>query len=200
VENYIPRPASHNQEVDEAKRRLGLPTATTVLGVIGRIEFRQKAQDWLARALGEDPFLEGKSLIFVGDGPDSRQLAELVRSSPWRSNIFIFDWSDKMDEIYNAIDLLLIPSRVEGVPLVMLDALARRIPVVASDRDGMKSWLPAAWRFPFGDAVAMKQAIGHALDKSQQGDWPMIEKHLVRVTDEERFAREFGNALLKYCA
>ncbi len=199
VENFVPPPVAGVGSSSEVRKRLKLPPNAIVLGVVGRISFRQKAQDWIVDALGSDPFMQDKSLIFFGDGPDSPRLPELIAASQWRDRIHLCGWSDDPDEIYGALDLLIIPSRVEGVPLVMIEALARKIPVVATDRDGMKSWLPAKWRFPFGDATALKRAIESALAPTQE-DWQYFEQRLATATDEKRFARDFSEALLSYCA
>jgi len=200
VENFVPRPPIASLKFDHARQRLRLHAELTVLGVVGRISFWQKAQDWLVNAFADDDFLCDKTLVFIGDGPDSPQLLQLIEASPWRSHIRMLGWCDNLDVIYSALDLLIIPSRAEGVPLVMIEALARHIPVVGSDRDGMKSWLPGEWRFPFGDTAAMKRSIECALSPEAAELWHGIDQRLAIATDERRFAQQFGQALLNYCS
>jgi glycosyltransferase involved in cell wall biosynthesis len=201
VENFLPGPINLLPHAPDARERLGIPRELTVLAVIGRIHFWQKAQDWLVNALGPGPFLKDKALVFAGDGPDSAELSRLIANSPWQGHLFQLGWVENLDALYQAIDLLLIPSRLEGVPQVMLEALARRIPVVASDRDGMKSWLPPDWRFPFRDAAALRNAIDGALAKRLAADhWEAIARRLAVAQDERRFGVEFGSALAVFSA
>ncbi|MGA8111901.1 MAG: glycosyltransferase [Acidobacteriaceae bacterium] len=200
VENYLPGIPPPARRAAEAKQALGLAPHLTVLGVIGRIQFAWKAQDWLLAALADGGFFRDKALLCVGDGPDSPQLAALIESSPWKSQIRRLPWTGDLDPLYDAMDLLVIPSRAEGVPQVMLEALARRIPVVASDRDGMKTWLPPQWRFPFGDAQAMKSCIASALLPLDAESWTRIDQRLDFARDQQRFGLQFGDALLRYAS
>jgi glycosyltransferase involved in cell wall biosynthesis len=200
VENYVPPLHREPSPRTEARKHLDLPHDAIVIAVIGRIDFAQKAQDWLVRELHSDSFLADKTLLLVGDGPDAHALSQLCEKSPNRSRIRIIGWRKNMDQIYSAVDLVLIPSLVEGVPLTMLESLARRIPVVGSDRDGMSTWLPSKWRFPFGNAEMMKAAINCALASDSKDDWVRINAHLKQITDERRFMREVGDALLSCCA
>lgn len=57
--------------------------------------------------------------------------------------LYMHGWSQEPWDIAYNTDLLLIPSRFEGVPLVMLEALSLGIPILASNRDGMQEYLTA---------------------------------------------------------
>ena len=123
------------------------PQASTplTLGLLGRIEFKQKQQDFMVQTFCDFPSVFSDCrLVIAGSGPDEEKLRELVRG---KENITLLPWQDDTESFYEQIDFLLIPSRFEGVPLVMLEALARGIPVVGSARDGMRDILPAAWTF-----------------------------------------------------
>ena len=53
----------------------------------------------------------------------------------------------------------MIPSRYEGFPLVMLEAMYFRLPVIASAVDGMADLLPPHWLFPSGDVSALAARV-----------------------------------------
>jgi glycosyltransferase involved in cell wall biosynthesis len=195
VENYIPVQNVVDIAKKDARVHLDLAGDANVIAVVGRIEFGQKAQDWLVSGLGSDPFLLDKFLLFVGDGPDSSRLQEMINHAQYRDRMRIMSWQADMDTIYAATDLLLVPSRSEGVPLVMLEALSRGIPVAGTDRDGMATWLPHEWRFPFGDIESMKKSIAAAWN-DRSLNWRQIEEHLRQTMDRERFGRAFWQALV----
>lgn len=200
IRPYVLGPVAPVNHTAEAKRRLGMPGNLPVLGVVGRVEFRQKAQDWLVKALGSDSFLQDKVVAFVGDGPDHARLTELASASRWAKHIFLLGWHNDMKAFHDALDVLVIPSRMEATPWVMIDALARRIPVVGTDRDGMRVWLPPEWRFPFQDANALKLAIENALQPRDEAFWDNFAPRLEYLADERNLGRDFANAIVEFCA
>lgn len=198
AENYVP-PVQINGDKAEARARLGVAPGRKVLTLIGRIEFAHKCQDWVIREFKEDPFLDDKFVLIVGRGSDSQQLealltpdlAERFRFLPWKGDLF---------EVFSATDALLIPSRNEGVPLVMLEALSCGIPVVGSDQDGMHSWLPSQWRYPWGNKEEFRRAVDAALSEPAAGVWNELSARLKCAHDEDRFASQFSHALWCCCA
>lgn len=143
----------------EARTRLGFGR-DCMLGVIGRVEFRQKNQDFLIRAVAcHRRMLDGYRFAIVGDGPDLPVAQGMVRKLGVGDLIQFVPWQQDMSALYAALDALVIPSRFEGVPLVMLEAMARRIPVLAADVDGMGDILPCECLFASGDAAGMLERV-----------------------------------------
>ena len=51
-------------------------------------------------------------------------------------------WTDRPDELMAAADVVLMPSRFEGVPLSMLEAMSLGVPVLGSNIDVFREYLP----------------------------------------------------------
>ncbi|MFT3990859.1 MAG: glycosyltransferase family 4 protein [Luteolibacter sp.] len=178
----------------QAREALGLPQDKVLAGVIGRIEFRKKQQHLLVQAVASNPDLVSKChLVFAGDGPDADHLKEELRKNGVAGTVL--SWCDPAP-LYRALDVLLVPSRYEGLPLAMLEALASGTPVLASDRDGMRDLLPPDLRFVPNDV----SAIGKALSSFVQSGCPRANPALVeRVRAEmslESFADSFSSTLI----
>jgi glycosyltransferase involved in cell wall biosynthesis len=62
-----------------------------------------------------------------------------------------------------AADLLVLPSRREGFPYVLLEALHHRLPVIATRVPGAVDVLPQAWLVAVEDAAALAGAVSRAL-------------------------------------
>ena len=100
-----------------------------VVGAMGRLE-RQKGFDTLIRALAE---VDGASLVLVGDGTERAALQALARTVGVADRIVWTGWSDDSRRHLPSFDVFALPSRFEGFPLAVLEALLARRAVVASD-------------------------------------------------------------------
>lgn len=73
-------------------------------------------------------------LLLVSDGPDFDAVAEKVRKLQLQNAVIFAGRRSDVERLYQAFDVFLLPSRWEGLPLVLLEAQAAGLPVVASDR------------------------------------------------------------------
>ncbi|PNV34535.1 glycosyltransferase family 1 protein [Streptomyces sp. DH-12] len=104
---------------------------------VGRL-CRQKGQDVLLRAWDAvRRQVPGARLVLVGDGPDRDRL----RAAAPRSVVFAGAVADAAPW-YQAADLVVLPSRWEGMALAPLEAMACARPVVVTDVDGARESLP----------------------------------------------------------
>ncbi|MFD8774823.1 glycosyltransferase [Streptomyces sp. NPDC056728] len=112
-------------------------TADPLVVCVGRI-CRQKGQDVLVRAwpLVQERFPRAR-LVLVGDGPDAAALRRQATAS------VRFVGTDDPVPWYRQADLVVLPSRWEGMALAPLEAMACGRPVVVTDVDGARESLPA---------------------------------------------------------
>lgn len=125
---------------------------------VGRL-CRQKGQDVLLRAWPEVVRrVPGARLVLVGDGPDAQRL----RSGAPASVEFAGAVSDAAPW-YRAADVVVLPSRWEGMALAPLEAMACGRPVVVTDVDGARESLPpghpASCLVPPEDPAALARAL-----------------------------------------
>lgn len=130
------------QKVDCKKKRkeLFIEQRTPVIGLGVRLT-EQKGITYLLKAM---PTIIKKypdiTLLIAGDGPlrcDLQNEADSLGLISKNHVKFIGARTD-MHEIYNILDLYILPSLWEGLPMVLLEALAVGCPVIASDVGGVK--------------------------------------------------------------
>jgi glycosyltransferase involved in cell wall biosynthesis len=171
-----------------------------LIGCIGRIYFPHKAQDFLVQALAKNrQRLEGIKLLIVGDGPDLGRLKEMIASLRLQDSVTLVPWSNDLSRIYSALDLLVIPSWFEGVPLVMLEAMFYSIPIVASNVDGMAEILPPEWLFKVGDAESLVDTLLALREKDNTGAIRQNKRLVGKEFTLDKFGRNFLKAITGVC-
>ena len=97
-------------------------------------------------------------LVLVGDGPDLSRALALARQLQVASDVTTVGVVDDVAPFLQAADLLLLPSASESFGLVALEAMASRVPVVASRTGGLPEVVPdgrAGYLLPPGAVDAM---------------------------------------------
>jgi glycosyltransferase involved in cell wall biosynthesis len=114
-----------------ARRQLGVPDDAFTLLWVGRLD-PVKRLDLAIRCV---ELLSGVScqLVLAGDGPARGRVEDLVRQSPARERVHLLGWQTNLAPALSAADVFLFPSRTEGMPNAVLQAMAFGLPIVGSD-------------------------------------------------------------------
>ena len=159
-------------------RTLGIGSDRRVITCVGRLD-RQKGLPWLIEAAaGWLRRLPDCDLLLVGRGPERPKLERICRQSGLCDRIHLVGWRPDVPEILAASDLLVLPSAWEGMPNVVLEAMASRRPVVATDVEGVRELLGPA---------AEAQVVRY-------GDSQSLTEKIVRFLQDPRTAAETGTA------
>lgn len=125
----IDPPGQHTDQ-SEARRQLGLPAECRVALWCGRLD-RVKRVDLLISAAAQLAD-QRWHLLIAGEGPERDSLQRQVNDLAL-ANVHLLGWRDDRHLLLSAADLFVFPSRTEGMPNAVLEALAFGIPVIASD-------------------------------------------------------------------
>ena len=148
------------QPADPAK--LGIGVGHRLITFVGRLE-PQKGVQWLIETAPQWlASLPGCDLLLVGDGPLKGRLKAICRDSGIAERVHFAGWRADVPEILAASDLLVLPSAWEGMPNIVLEAMASRRPVVATDVEGVRELLgpgAADQTVPYGDSQALAEKV-----------------------------------------
>jgi glycosyltransferase involved in cell wall biosynthesis len=129
----VGRPAGETEFHLQADRRQLL--------FVGRLT-PQKRVDWLLDCA--DAFLARlpqHDLLVVGQGEEQPRLLRQAHRSRFAQRIHLLGWQDRASQLMAACDLLLLSSRWEGMPRVVMEAMASRKPVVTTAVEGASELL-----------------------------------------------------------
>lgn len=109
----------------EILKKYNIPT-NFVVGFVGRLS-PEKNIPVILQCAKSLPYI---SFVIIGDGLQRKPLEQMAKEI---NNLYFLGGRDDIELFYPSFDLLLLPSTVEGLPLVILEAMASGTPVVASD-------------------------------------------------------------------
>jgi glycosyltransferase involved in cell wall biosynthesis len=148
-----------------ARSAFGLAPNAVVVAAIGRLS-REKGQDVLieafARAAGELPEL---ALAIAGDGPDDTKLRERARALGLGERVKFLGHQPHVARVYAASDIVVLPSRSEGMPNALLEAMCLGRAVVSTNVGGVSEVATdgdTAWIVPSENPDALAMALLHA--------------------------------------
>jgi glycosyltransferase involved in cell wall biosynthesis len=179
IQNGIPLAdfdAANHRESTRASLAIG--PGTMVIGVVARLD-EVKCQDLLIRAFASARKAFPEScLLLVGDGPRRKALIQLVAELGLEPVVHFAGYQSEPHRYLQAMDVFVLPSRLEGMPLAILEAWAARLPVVASRVGG----------------VPQVVADGQTGLLFESGDQAALEKLLLQVMADASLRDRLGTA------
>ena len=118
--------------IEAAKERLGWPPGRFLVGGAGRLS-DEKGFDILIRSIRDlvDRGLD-VGLVIAGDGKERGALNQLVGELNLQDRVRLVGFQSDLRPLYEAMDVFALSSRREGLPNVMLEAMALETPVVST--------------------------------------------------------------------
>ena len=146
--------------VEEAKRRLQIPEDALVVGAVARLEEVKRLDLFEAAAAIIASELPHAHFVIAGVGSQESLLKDLFRKSGLQDRVHFLGHRDDAWDVLRAFDLLLITSDQEGLPMVLLEAMALRVPVISRAVGGIPEAIQdghSGILVPTGDPRALAQ-------------------------------------------
>jgi glycosyltransferase involved in cell wall biosynthesis len=124
--------------VSEARKRLGIPQDSPfVFGTVGRL-MPVKGHDLLLKAFAEViSKQENAILVIAGEGPLDSELSGIAKRLSIGDRLRFLGYRADVPEILRALDAFVLPSRSEGLPVSLLEAMGSGLPVIATAVGGV---------------------------------------------------------------
>lgn len=180
LKNAIDLKKFHFSEIRRTRirRSLGIPSDQVVIGQVGRLAF-QKNQIFTLRVL-QQLIREGDQnicLLLIGEGDDHLMLKQKVSEFGLEGYVRFLGIRDDISDLLQGIDLMMFPSRYEGLGMVAIEAQVAGCPVLASDNVPNEAKITSD--------LFVRIGVGDELSK-----WSCMARHLVKGNSEIRKSRE----------
>ncbi|MGD0959167.1 MAG: glycosyltransferase family 4 protein [Methylomonas sp.] len=185
------------------------PEKTQRLICVGRLS-AQKGQLLLLEAMA---LLANRGIVFdlvlAGDGEMRREIEALIAKSGLQERVLITGWisCEQVREALLAAKALILPSFAEGLPVVIMEAMALRRPVLSTYVAGIPELVSPGengWLVPAGCVESLAEAIAECLGASEDtlrnmgeaNRRKVIERHSVEV-EAAKLHRLFAESISK---
>lgn len=159
------------EERENVRKKFGLEEKDLVCSLVGRLNWN-KGHDILIDAVRQArnavPKMSVKCL-FVGSGNQEQEIKKYAFVSDDDSRSFIFlGYVDELREVYWASDIFVLPSRSEGCPLVVAEAMSCGTVTIRTEGGGSRDQIEdgkTGYIVPFDDPKALSKAIQKLANK-----------------------------------
>jgi glycosyltransferase involved in cell wall biosynthesis len=169
----------------DAKRAVGLDPTRRLVGVVGRLTEVKGHAHLVAAMVEVASTLDDVDLLVVGGGELESALRAQVAAAGLDGRVHLVGFRPDPRPHLRAMDVTVLPSRSEGLPLVLLEYMAHGKPAVVSDLAPLREAAGDTALFaPFGDAAELARCL---LDTLGDPEAACARGRAARRRVEERF-------------
>lgn len=179
----------------EKRREIGVKDHEILIGSVGRLE-SVKNYDMFIRAaeivLKEYPLVK---FIIIGDGSLRQKLHSLITEIGINKSVFLLGERNDVNELLKIMDIFVLPSISEGLSLALLEAMANKLPIVATNVGGNPEVVidgKTGILVPSGDIFSLVMAITELI-KDENKRKNMGEDGFVMVKKEFAVEKMIAN-------
>jgi glycosyltransferase involved in cell wall biosynthesis len=150
--------------------------ATTAFASVGRLMVKDKGQDILLEVLSGPQWADRDwRLSIYGSGRDAGYLRELAAFYGLEGKVSFPGQTSDIREVWRTHHALVLPSRFEGLPLVLVEAMICGRPAIATAVAGHPEWIEDG-RTGYLAAAAATSCYAEGLERAwrRREDWPAI--------------------------
>ena len=151
---------------DALRRDLGIPTAAPLVVQIACFKPQKAPERFVEVATRLAPRFPTVHFLLVGDGALRGRLERLRREAGLEGRLHLPGWRRDMPAVLDAATVVTLTSRFEGLPRVLVEALAAGVPVVAMSVDGVSEVIKDGengFLVPPDDVVGLAGRVGEIL-------------------------------------
>lgn len=148
-----------NTEIEKIKSNCNY-----LIGTISRLHY-QKDIETLIQSANE--IKDNTTIVIIGSGPEEKKLKQLTQKLNLQNKIIFLGNIENASSLIHYFDAFVLSTKWEGLPLVILEAMLSKIPVIGSSVHGVKELIEenkTGFLFKQGDYKELAKKINHILE------------------------------------
>lgn len=127
-----------NLTAQDLRKKLGIKSNDLVVGMIACFKPQKSPQDFIRLAFLVNKKLPGVKFILAGDGILRKEIERLIVEAKLRQQFFLMGWRRDIPRILSIMDIFVLTSLWEGLPISVLEAMVSSKPVISTDTGGVR--------------------------------------------------------------
>lgn len=128
----------HSSQMKDIRQEFQIEKEAIVVGTVAVFRFQKRLDKWLeimAKAINENPKIKG---IIVGAGVLEIEIMAKYHTLNLEGKVFFAGLQTDVKPYYEAMDIFMMSSSFEGLPIALLEAMSMQCAVVSTDAGGIK--------------------------------------------------------------
>lgn len=168
--------AAFERKDPEIRKELGIATDELVVGMVACFKPQKHPQDFIKLAYLTRKISPRVKFILIGDGILRKTVERLIRKFNLEAQVILTGWRRDVSRILSVIDIFVLTSLWEGLPIAALEAMASSKPIIATHSGGISE-------------VICEGKTGFLVSP---GDTNRISQRLGGLLKDENLRRELG--------
>lgn len=165
---------------DKLKSKISLDKNIKIIGTIGRLSKEKDIDTFIYVAKKLLELRDDIRFIIVGDGPERDNIIKLIDKLRIKDKIYLMGYYNEIAQVYDAIDIFLLTSTSEGLPICLLETCYFGKPFIATNVGGIPE---------------IFNNIGIIV---KRGDIQSISHHLIDLLDNQEIYNNYSKNLRQY--
>ena len=128
---------SNHRSASTFRKEFGIENGTMLVGTIGRLSPEKGLGDFLRAAQQVLMHRAHVKFVIAGDGPEKKPLQEMAEGLGLEKHVIFCGHRQDVSQVYNALDIFVLSSLAEGLPIALLEAAFHAKPIIATSVGGI---------------------------------------------------------------
>jgi glycosyltransferase involved in cell wall biosynthesis len=182
--------AQFDRGVPSIRKELGIGDSEIVIGTIACFKPQKALEDFVQLALSASRVFPQARFLMIGDGVLREKIEKLIAKFNLSPRFILTGWRRDIPRVLSGMDVFVLTSLWEGLPIAVLEAMVSQVPVVATHTGGVSEVIAegeTGFLVPCHDMPSMLKKVHIFLQ-----DTPLRERitHNAKQSMDERFDTE----------